>query len=217
MPCRPPATPRPPAKKDARPVQSQRQSRAAGQPTPGVLSISPHVPGPRGRHLLNSVPVSWARMWKERDWVVPVRGCQSSVSSISRFLLESLGRPTGGLISRRACLCADRRAGRSASAHGTPHITQDREGLPAKPRVSLPHGNPQQGLGHPTPRGTAPPTHHADTSHIPVRASLLAWQPADTFPWGKQLRAQEHNSTTCQLATDTDSPLPLPRPYSSST
>lgn len=37
-----------------------------------------------------SVPVSWARIRKERDWEVPVRGCQSSVSSIKRFLLASL-------------------------------------------------------------------------------------------------------------------------------
>lgn len=37
-----------------------------------------------------SVPVIWARIRKERDWEVPVRGCQSSVSSIRRFLLASL-------------------------------------------------------------------------------------------------------------------------------
>lgn len=38
-------------------------------------------------HLLNSVPVRCARMRKERDWPVPGRGRQSSVSSISRCLL----------------------------------------------------------------------------------------------------------------------------------
>lgn len=37
-----------------------------------------------------SVPVIWARILNERDWEVPVRGCQSSVSSIRRFLLASL-------------------------------------------------------------------------------------------------------------------------------
>lgn len=36
------------------------------------------------------MPVICARMRKERDWEVPVRGCQSSVSSIRRFLLASL-------------------------------------------------------------------------------------------------------------------------------
>lgn len=41
------------------------------------------------RHLLNSVPVRWARMRKERDWPVPGRGRQSSVFSISRCLLAS--------------------------------------------------------------------------------------------------------------------------------
>lgn len=36
-----------------------------------------------------SVPVIWARILKDLDWVVPVRGRQSSVSSIMRFLLAS--------------------------------------------------------------------------------------------------------------------------------
>lgn len=54
--------------------------------------------------LLKSVPVSWARIRKERDWVVPVRGCQSSVSSISLFLLRSLGMKQGMFSTRRPCL-----------------------------------------------------------------------------------------------------------------
>ena len=37
-----------------------------------------------------SVPVSWASMRKDLDWDVPDLGCQSSVSSIRRFLLASL-------------------------------------------------------------------------------------------------------------------------------
>lgn len=41
-----------------------------------------------------SVPVICARMRKERDCDVPVRGCQSSVSSIRRFLLASLSGDT---------------------------------------------------------------------------------------------------------------------------
>lgn len=36
-----------------------------------------------------SVPVIWARILKDLDWVVPVRGRQSSVSSVMRFLLAS--------------------------------------------------------------------------------------------------------------------------------
>lgn len=56
--------------------------------------------------LLKSVPVSWARMRKERDWVVPVRGCQSSVSWISRFLLRSLGIKQGAFSILRPCLHA---------------------------------------------------------------------------------------------------------------
>lgn len=36
-----------------------------------------------------SVPVIWARILKDLDWVVPVRGRQSSVSSVIRFLLAS--------------------------------------------------------------------------------------------------------------------------------
>lgn len=64
----------------------------------------------RRRDLLNSVPVRWARIRKERDWVVPVRGRQSSVSSISLFLLESLGRKAGRLTSRRECLQTQTRA-----------------------------------------------------------------------------------------------------------
>lgn len=43
-------------------------------------------------------------MRKERDWVVPVRGCQSSVSSISLFLLRSLGIKQGMLSTLRPCL-----------------------------------------------------------------------------------------------------------------
>lgn len=54
--------------------------------------------------LLKSVPVSWARMRKERDWVVPVRGCQSSVSWISLFLLRSLGIKQGKFSTLRPCL-----------------------------------------------------------------------------------------------------------------
>lgn len=54
--------------------------------------------------LLKSVPVSWARMRKERDWVVPVRGCQSSVSWISLFLLRSLGIKQGRFSTLRPCL-----------------------------------------------------------------------------------------------------------------
>lgn len=46
--------------------------------------------GNDGQNIPCSVPVIWARMRNERDWEVPVRGRQSSVSSISRFLLASL-------------------------------------------------------------------------------------------------------------------------------
>ena len=40
-----------------------------------------------------SVPVSWASMRKDLDWDVPDLGCQSSVSSIRRFLLSLRARP----------------------------------------------------------------------------------------------------------------------------
>lgn len=57
-----------------------------------------------GPDLLKSVPVTWARIRKDRDWVVPVRGCQSSVSSISLFLLRSLGIKQGMFSILRPCL-----------------------------------------------------------------------------------------------------------------
>lgn len=60
------------------------------QPRAEARSVRPEL----GRHLLNSVPVRWARMRKERDWPIPGRGRQSSVFSISRCLLAS---GTGGL------------------------------------------------------------------------------------------------------------------------
>lgn len=67
--------------------------------------------------LLKSVPVSWARMRKERDWVVPVRGCQSSVSWISLFLLRSLGIKQGRFSTLRLCL-------HPGAAHGGRRLTQ---------------------------------------------------------------------------------------------
>lgn len=66
--------------------------------------------------LLKSVPVSWARMRKERDWVVPVRGCQSSVSWISLLLLRSLGIKQGRFSTLRPCLHTHPPA--AAAAHG---------------------------------------------------------------------------------------------------
>lgn len=68
--------------------------------------------------LLKSVPVSWARMRKERDWVVPVRGCQSSVSWISLFLLRSLGIKQGRFSTLRPCLHTH------PAAHGRRRLTQ---------------------------------------------------------------------------------------------
>lgn len=73
------------------------------RPTP--LCLSSHSSG-LSPDLLKSVPVSWARMRKERDCVVPVRGCQSSVSSISLFLLRSLGIKQGMFSALRPCLHA---------------------------------------------------------------------------------------------------------------
>lgn len=72
--------------------------------------------------LLKSVPVSWARIRKERDWVVPVRGCQSSVSSISLFLLRSLGMKQAMFSTRRPCLetWALRDLSHSPQRHSTP-------------------------------------------------------------------------------------------------
>ena len=64
--------------------------------TPGLGAR--RVPPALGWHLLNSVPVRWARMRKERDWPVPGRGRQSSVFSISRCLLAS------GTSGRSGCL-----------------------------------------------------------------------------------------------------------------
>lgn len=96
------------------------------QPPPSPLS---HAPGLRP-DLLKSVPVSWARMRKERDWVVPVRGCQSWVSSISRFLLRSLGIKQGTFSTRRPCLCTHPTAAHSRKGYQTPtqgpltHINQ---------------------------------------------------------------------------------------------
>lgn len=75
---------------------------------PTLLSMPGPVPD-----LLKSVPVSWARMRKERDWVVPVRGCQSSVSWISLFLLRSLGIKQGRFSTLRPCLHTH-----PAAAHG---------------------------------------------------------------------------------------------------
>lgn len=75
--------------------------------------------------LLKSVPVSWARMRKERDWVVPVRGCQSSVSWISLFLLRSLGIKQGRFSTLRPCLNTHAAA---AAAHGRRRLTQPHPG-----------------------------------------------------------------------------------------
>lgn len=66
--------------------------------------VSLRWPRPALPALLKSVPVSWARMRKERDWVVPVRGCQSSVSWISLLLLRSLGIKQGMFSALRPCL-----------------------------------------------------------------------------------------------------------------
>lgn len=76
--------------------------------------------------LLKSVPVSWARIRKERDWVVPVRGCQSSVSWISLFLLRSLGMKQAMFSTRRPCLetWALRDLSHSPQQHSTPPKTQ---------------------------------------------------------------------------------------------
>lgn len=74
-----------------------RGSQGAGSPGPGWgtrRGVRPSL----GWHLLNSVPVRWARMRKERDWPVPGLGRQSSVSSISRCLLAS------GTSGRSGCL-----------------------------------------------------------------------------------------------------------------
>lgn len=76
---------------------SQGAKWALAEPRPG-LGASRRVRPALGCHLLNSVPVRWARMRKERDWPVPGRGRQSSVSSISRCLLAS------GTSGRSGCL-----------------------------------------------------------------------------------------------------------------
>ena len=73
------------------------QSQAPAKPGSGLGTRSRVRPS-LGWHLLNSVPVRWARMRKERDWPVPGLGRQSSVSSISRCLLAS------GTSGRSGCL-----------------------------------------------------------------------------------------------------------------
>lgn len=55
-----------------------------------AMNMAAEAIGDRSCYAPFSVPVSWARMRKERDWDVPALGCQSSVSSIRRFLLASL-------------------------------------------------------------------------------------------------------------------------------
>lgn len=84
--------------------------------TPRPIRLS--CPPGSGCDLLKSVPVSWARMRKERDWVVPVRGCQSSVSSISLFLLRSLGIKQGTFSTLRPCLHTQAAAAGANSRHG---------------------------------------------------------------------------------------------------
>lgn len=76
---------------------SQGAEQAPDEPIPR-LGARRRVCPALGCHLLNSVPVRWARMRKERDWPVPGRGRQSSVSSISRCLLAS------GTSGRSGCL-----------------------------------------------------------------------------------------------------------------
>lgn len=93
-----------------------RLPREAHPPNPSLSAVSLHW---LWQALLKSVPVSWARMRKERDWVVPVRGCQSSVSWISLFLLRSLGIKQGRFSTLRPCLHTH-----PGAAHGRHRLTQ---------------------------------------------------------------------------------------------
>lgn len=84
-------------------------------PNPSLSFVSPGlIPD-----LLKSVPVSWARMRKERDWVVPVRGCQSSVSWISLFLLRSFGIKQGRFSTLSPCLHTHQQQQHTAGAVNT--------------------------------------------------------------------------------------------------
>ena len=91
--------------------------------------------------LLKSVPVSWARMRKERDWVVPVRGCQSSVSWISLFLLRSLGIKQGRFSTLRPCLHTH------PAAHGRRRLTQPHPGTTHSHQPS--YSGDLENRGHP--------------------------------------------------------------------
>lgn len=98
-------------------VQSHTSSHASfWLPRPAHPNMSFSAVSLSRPDLLKSVPVSWARMRKERDWVVPVRGCQSSVSSISLFLLRSLGIKQGMLSTLRPCLCTHTEQQHTAAA-----------------------------------------------------------------------------------------------------
>lgn len=90
--------------------------QAPAEPRPGPVARRRVCPS-LGWHLLNSVPVRWARMRKERDWPVPGRGRQSSVSSISRCLLAS------GTSGRSGCLwggCGSEPHARGGQRGGSP-------------------------------------------------------------------------------------------------
>ena len=68
-------------------------SLESAQPTTAGSSMQPQT---RRDLQRPSVPVSRASLRKERDWEVPVRGCQSSASSISRSLPGSHAGVPGG-------------------------------------------------------------------------------------------------------------------------
>ena len=72
------------------------------RPTAADGSMQPQT----RRDLRPSVPVSRASLRKERDWEVPVRGCQSSASSNSRSLPGSHAGVVGGSRGCGGCLRA---------------------------------------------------------------------------------------------------------------
>lgn len=109
---------------------------ATAKPMPG-LGAKRRVCPALVCHLLNSVPVRWARMRKERDWPVPGRGRQSSVSSISRCLLAS------GTSGRSGCLWG--------GCGSEPHAGGGQQGSPSLELVHVGNGDGRVGSARPGP------------------------------------------------------------------
>lgn len=84
--------------------QTQEQEGATTATTSCLLNPQPEPSLDTQRDLQPSVPVSRASLRKERDWEVPVRGCQSSASSISRSLPGSHAGVLGGSTWGGGCL-----------------------------------------------------------------------------------------------------------------